>query len=319
MKKMNSMALVLLVVYGVMCGQILPAFSSIRLNNRPIIGILAQENRLRDPQPQGTSYIAASYVKYLEAAGARVVPIRINLTDAEYEKLFYSINGLLLPGGEVDLETSQYARIAKIFYNLAVKANDDSDYFPIWGICLGFEQLTVLTSGKNVLTKTKTQGVGMPLSFTSDAMESRLFGFFPEDLMQALATEDITANYHEWSLSVQNYTANAKLMNFYKILSTNTDGEIEFISTMEAFKYPFYGMQWHPEKNAFEWVDKSGMSHSPSALKAAFYTADFFVNEAKKNFHYFEDEEDESKALIYNYCPVFKGQDSIFIQNYYFD
>lgn len=37
------------------------------------LGILAQE--LKHPQPKRTSYIAASYVKTLEAAGARVVPV----------------------------------------------------------------------------------------------------------------------------------------------------------------------------------------------------------------------------------------------------
>ena len=37
-------------------------------------GILAQE--LFSAPPNVTSYIAASYVKYLESAGARVVPVR---------------------------------------------------------------------------------------------------------------------------------------------------------------------------------------------------------------------------------------------------
>lgn len=37
------------------------------------LGVLAQE--LKKPQPNRNSYIAASYVKTLEAAGARVVPV----------------------------------------------------------------------------------------------------------------------------------------------------------------------------------------------------------------------------------------------------
>lgn len=39
-------------------------------------GVLAQENLPHDPLARGSSYIAASYVKYLESGGARVVPIR---------------------------------------------------------------------------------------------------------------------------------------------------------------------------------------------------------------------------------------------------
>lgn len=48
-----------------------------------------------------------------------------------------------------------------------------------------------------------------------------------------------------------------------------------------AYKYPIYGVQWHPEKNAFEWKDSPGIPHSPSAIRAAYYIADFFVNEGK--------------------------------------
>ena len=37
------------------------------------LGVLAQE--LKNPEPKRNSYIAASYVKTLEAAGARVIPV----------------------------------------------------------------------------------------------------------------------------------------------------------------------------------------------------------------------------------------------------
>uniref|UniRef100_A0AAR2L2Z2 folate gamma-glutamyl hydrolase n=1 Tax=Pygocentrus nattereri TaxID=42514 RepID=A0AAR2L2Z2_PYGNA len=272
-----------------------------------------------DPHAQGSSYIAASYVKYLESAGARVVPIRINGTEEDYTKIFYAINGLLLPGGDVDLQKSQFSRMAKIFYELAIKANDAGDYFPIWGTCQGFQQLTVLTSNKNLLTLTNTKAVALPLVFSQGAQNTRMFKSFPKDLLLSLSEENITSNFHSWSLSVQNYTRNAKLKRFYKVLTTNTDGRKEFISTMEAYRYPFYAVQWHPEKSPFEWIDKPGMVHSVSAIRASFYTASFFVSEAMKNQHRFPTPQEEEKALIYNYMPVFKGLDSIFMQNYYFD
>ncbi|RLW12982.1 hypothetical protein DV515_00000290 [Chloebia gouldiae] len=185
----------------------------------------------------GRSYIAASYVKFVESAGARAVPIRLNLTDEEYDKIFHSINGILLPGGGVDLRTSEYSRVAKIFYHKAL----------------------------------------------------------------------------------ENFTNNEKLRNFYKVLTTNTDDELEFISTMEAYKYPIYGMQWHPEKNPFEWKNSPGIPHSPSAVRAAYYMADFFVNEARKSMHHFSSEEEETKELIYNYNPVYTGTFSAFQQTYFFD
>lgn len=290
-----------------------------QLNPRPVIGVLAQENLQLDEFARGSSYIAACYVKYLEGAGARVVPIRINQTEEEYSKIFSSINGLLLPGGNVDLQKSLFSRASKTFYNLALKANDGGDYFPIWGTCQGFQQLTVLTSNRNLLTLTDTKNVALPLKFTTAAHSSRMFQHFPKDLMQALAEENITSNFHKWSLSLQNYTRNAKLKRFYRVLSTNSDGKKEFISTMEANRYPFYAVQWHPEKSPFEWIDKPGMVHSTAAVRASFYTASFFVSEAMKNQHRFSSPEEEEAALIYNFSPVYRGRDSIFVQNYYFD
>ncbi|KAF7646947.1 hypothetical protein LDENG_00180210 [Lucifuga dentata] len=148
---------------------------------------------------------------------------------------------------------------------------------------------------------------------------SRLFRSFPSDLLQSLAEENITSNFHSWSLSMQNYSRNAKLKRFYKVLSTNTDGKKEFISTMEAYRYPFYAVQWHPEKTPFEWIDKPGMVHTPSAVRASFFTASFFVSEAMKSRHNFSSPLEEERALIYNFTPVYRGIHGVFVQNYYFD
>ncbi|XP_059183046.1 gamma-glutamyl hydrolase [Centropristis striata] len=284
-------------------------------NDRPVIGVLAQE--AYDPKPNQTAFIPASYVKFLESGGARVVPVMINQTLEEYKTLFSSINGVLYPGGRSSIIASAYQRSAKIFYELALEANKRGDYFPVWGTCLGFEQLMHLTSGKTVLSFTNTSGVTLPLDFTNEAKDSRMFKGFPAELMQDLASEPLTENSHRWSLAVVTHNTNEELKKFYKVLSTNTDGKTEFVSTVEAYDYPIYGTQWHPEKNAFEWT-RPYIPHSPSAVKTTFYMADFFVNEARKNFHRFKSEKEESKALIYNYNPVKTGLETAFEQIYFF-
>ncbi|KAG9347972.1 hypothetical protein JZ751_003991, partial [Albula glossodonta] len=111
-----------------------------------------------------------------------------------------------------------------------------------------------------------------------DSTKSRMFSKFPVDVLEALASEPITENSHEWSLTVESYNKSEELLNFYSILSTNTDGKVEFVSTMEAKDLPIYGTQWHPEKNAFEWT-RPYIPHSPYAVKATFFMAEFFVNE----------------------------------------
>uniref|UniRef100_A0A3B4ZX18 folate gamma-glutamyl hydrolase n=1 Tax=Stegastes partitus TaxID=144197 RepID=A0A3B4ZX18_9TELE len=274
-----------------------------QLNLRPLIGVLAQENLPGDQFARGSSYIAASYVKYLEGSGARVVPIRINRTEDEYAKIFYSVNGLLLPGGDVDLQTSQFSRAAKIFYNLALKANDAGDYFPIWGTCQGFQQLSVLTANKNLLTLTDTKAVALPLTFTPAAQSSRLFRSFPKDLLHSLADENITSNFHSWSLSMQVFSALC-------LLCCHSFSSCFFMKTSPLYIYFSLSCCW---------IDKPGMVHSSSAVRASFYSASFFVSEARKNQHHFSSPAEEDRALIYNFSPVYRGIHAVFVQNYYFD
>nr|XP_028592688.1 gamma-glutamyl hydrolase [Podarcis muralis] len=309
---------------GLFCSAALPfslqgANEKAIINERPIIGILAQETDFKSFQKYGSSYIGASYVKFIESAGARVVPIRLNRSDEEYDKIFSSINGILYPGGSVSLETSEFARVAKIFYNKALEANDRGDYFPVWGTCLGHQLLSVLTCGEDLLTWTNTDGFALPLNFTPDAKNSGIFQDFPADLLQQMASEPLTSNFHFWSLSVQNFTNNEKLRNFYKILTTNVHNNVDFISTMEAHRYPVYGVQWHPEKNPYEWKNSTGIPHSKAAVKVTYYIADFLVSEARKSNHRFPNKSEETNALIYNFNPVFTGPFSSFDQAYFFD
>ncbi|XP_036686892.1 gamma-glutamyl hydrolase isoform X2 [Balaenoptera musculus] len=235
---MASLGLLLSVLGLVLCGTASLGLSAppAPTSKKPIIGILMQRCHSENMKILGKYYIAASYVKYLESAGARVVPIRLDLKDEEYEKLFKSINGILFPGGGVNLMKSGYAHVAKIFYKLAIQGFGNGDYFPTWGTCLGFEELTYLVSGESLLTLTDTVGIKMPLNFTRGPLQSRMFQNFPADLLLSLAVEPLTANFHKWSLSVKNFTMNEKLKAFFNILTTNTDGYTEFISTMEARK-----------------------------------------------------------------------------------
>ena len=89
--------------------QLLKFFNSIR-NKRPIVGVLAQDigsdGVASSRNFNYTSYIAASYIKWVESGGARAVPVLINQPDEYYQMIFNSVNGLLIPGGAVDFDTS---------------------------------------------------------------------------------------------------------------------------------------------------------------------------------------------------------------------
>ena len=214
-------------------------------NDRPILGILTQPE-----SGNGTgTYIAASYVKFLESAGARVVPVHFDASRAELKQLFGSINGLLLPGGGADLSNGTLIHSAgRLLYDLAVAANDAGDTFPIWGTCMGFQFLSLLAARNgSVLCQHcyDTEGVALPLHFDEPAAtKSRLYGHLPASLKQSLASEALTLNAHHDGIAPSTFASNARLAAAFDVLSTNVDGHGRaFVSSIEAKRYPFAGMR----------------------------------------------------------------------------
>ena len=92
--------------------------------------------------------------------------------------------------------------------------------FPIWGTCLGFEVMFMLTKGStDVLEQCKgynfaTELIFMPgetkffvfigeknLILSLDANDSRLFGpSLPKNIRDALQNESTTSNYHDFCM-----------------------------------------------------------------------------------------------------------------------
>ncbi|KAL9956142.1 hypothetical protein ACROYT_G037579 [Oculina patagonica] len=83
-------------------------------------GVLTQETD-RNVTIFGSQLVAATYVKFIESAGGRMVPIFINSTVKQVEKLFSSINGAIFPGGHRLLHHTNYSRVGKQILELARK------------------------------------------------------------------------------------------------------------------------------------------------------------------------------------------------------
>ena len=126
------------------------AYAQDFLNERPIIGILSKPFDSKDSANYTTNYIATSYVKFYEGAGARVVPIHWDLPKEELKKVFDSVNGIAFPGGDLWLLSGEdytaYTLAGKYLYDLVIEANANGDYFPLSAVCLGYEMLTLIIS-----------------------------------------------------------------------------------------------------------------------------------------------------------------------------
>jgi gamma-glutamyl hydrolase len=296
----------------------------IAINNRPIIGILTQPSKVR----QGYAYLVASYVKYLESSGARVVPIPFDAPRSQLLDLFNSINGILFTGGGQTLtKGTTFFDNARYLWDLAIQSNDRGDYFPLWGTCQGFQMFHIFAADvpdeSLVLSNFDSYYVSYPLIFNdTNVKKSRMLGptsIATDQIRTDLATKNITLNLHHQGISPATFEKYSNMKSFLSVLSTNKDekGNI-FLSLVEAKKYPFYGSQFHPEWASFEWYDHPSVIHTEDSIRANNYFSRFFVNEARKNNHKFVNTSIESKTLIYNYSPEYTESQTKDEQTYFF-
>ncbi|CAL5405960.1 unnamed protein product [Camellia sinensis] len=311
-----------------------------KLNFRPVIGIVSHpgdgaSGRLSNAT--NASYIAASYVKFVEAAGARVIPLIYNEPpEILYNKLNL-VNGVLFTGGWA--KSGRYFDVIEGIFKKILEKNDAGDHFPLLAICLGFELLTMIISkDKNILESFKASDQASTLQFMNDInVEGTVFQRFPPNLLKKLSTDCLVMQNHQWifakyivadlselnsfmqqyGVSPERFGEYKELRSFFKVLTTSADSDNKvYVSTVHAHNYPVTAFQWHPEKNAFEW-GLSMIPHSEDAVQVTQYVANFFVSEARKSLNR-PPARKVLDNLIYNYSPTYcgkagKGYDEVYI------
>ena len=193
------------------------------LSHTPVIVIMSH--------PDGSShqYMAASYVKWIELAGGRVLPLSYYATDAQVDSVVAQSNGALFMGGGASLPAA-----AKRLWSQAMSANQNGNIFPIWGSCLGFEWIMQLASGDdNILSSGfDAENLTLALNLTARARSSRILGPAssqpvpfespPLTVLDALSL-NVTMNNHHQGLTPASFEASAKLKSAFNVLSTNFD------------------------------------------------------------------------------------------------
>mmetsp|Transcript_1235 Transcript_1235/g.1270 ORF Transcript_1235/g.1270 Transcript_1235/m.1270 type:complete len:234 (+) Transcript_1235:274-975(+) len=210
------------------------------------------------------------------------------------------LNGLFYTGGPD--QPGDYNNFAEEIFNYVLKKNDEGQYFPIWGTCLGFEDLAFFIGGDDILTEHVLEGVYTNVRFTEDPATTKMFGELGDE---AYVYEDNSLFYqaHEWAVSIEDF--DEKLSYFYTATSVSVDdaGE-EFIQTMEGKDYPVFATLFHAEKTQFAFWPDAPINHSRTYVEKNRYFADFFVGEARKNLNTFGSFEEEQAWQIENYEEI---------------
>lgn len=303
-------------------------------NTRPVIGVLTLPiHPYEDWDTNASTYVASSYVKFIEMGGARVVPIRIDQSFENLDFLFSRINGILFTGGDANFwvnETdpvptlsSDYGEKACYLYNKVKQTNDAGNYFPLWGTCLGFEIIQVCEQNNY---ETLGHYNGSPPyvqshDFTQDAERSYLFNSispkYGRMIRRVMAEKKTSLLSHTQGVSPTTYQGENNLTATFNVLSTMLDKSgNRFVGIIEAKKYPIFATQFHPEKNIYEWDPNVPQPHDHWSIQVSTYFASFLVTESRRNTNSFASEEELAPYLIYNWWPLFTN--GYFTQTYEF-
>lgn len=237
-------------------------------------------------------FVAASYVKWLECAGARTIAIPMDASHQVLDDVFTQINMLFLPGGDLPYP----ADILNYLLDKVCEHNRQGFYFPVWGTCLGFQQIVQYFAGKgeeNVLRwDYETKGVSWPLE---EVLEEKSELYKNPVTLKAITTMHITFHTNRGGIEPEKFLAHPKLSALFHITSINYDRKgLPFVSTIEPKNpdsFPFYGVQYHPEKNTTEYgffpdlplTPYQDIDHSPDGISFSLSMAQFIVNLARKS------------------------------------
>ena len=120
------------------------------------------------------SYVMFSYVDFAQSSGARVVPLVVNeAKEVTIDKLS-KLNGVLFPGGDGD-----YLEYGNFVYDQIKSYNDQGVFYPLWGVCMGYENLAsyVADAGWDIMTSFELDHGSLELEFTKDPRDTQMFGW----------------------------------------------------------------------------------------------------------------------------------------------
>ena len=243
------------------------------------------------------SYLPSSYVKWIEMNNADVIPIPYDTSKGTLDMILNQVNGILFIGGQIDhgMLNTEYIRFIETFkyiVNHAKKSNNLKNYFPLFAICLGFEVLGMMNHDAQTVIDEFTTLKGLS-NVNAHHYNSKLNITKPDSKFARIFTTQQQTEFEKTQCVFQNHSQAfvinkpymKKWNKYWDTVATSKSKDkipIEYVSMLEYKKYPFYGVQFHPEKILFEWLLPE-IGRSAIFRNISKQLGHFFINECKKN------------------------------------
>ena len=227
------------------------------------------------------TYHFIAYNKFLQAQGLEGIHIDYHLEEGEIEEIMDSLDGIFLTGGgdywsnyEIKIDGLEYFKvdtannpkpylsIIRRIMDKAKSINEKGRHFPVYSVCLGFEAILLIeTECDYPIAHVKNHDVNLKIKFKEQA--SRLKAVLSEKQRKDIETEDLLYFNHGMGFTEKHFDKYKALSDNYAITSTmELDGFGSCVASFEHKRYPFFGTQYHVEKNMFDFSVYTNPHHS---------------------------------------------------------
>lgn len=165
-------------------------------------------------------------------------------------------------------EYSFYTSTVNQIINIAKTINlEQHRHFPVWATCLGFEALILGESNLNIsFSDVHNENYSQSVSFVNK--ENDFVRFFNPDDVALMQEKKMFFFNHEHAFFLDAFAANPDLVANYRVIASSFSrthpDSMPIIAIIESRAFPFYGVQFHPEKNSYE--PKIDTDKSPEAV-----------------------------------------------------
>jgi gamma-glutamyl hydrolase len=195
-----------------------------------------------------------NYIRWIERTGAKAVILPYSISNRALNQQLSVIDGVVWTGGAIETDhytekqRTTYLKTLQDCFHIAKYYNDVGRAFPIWGSCLGFEMLVLM--GEHVPLNRFFDHIQHHIrsgqnTIVFEPTSSRLKKWFPVKLRNAMARIPCATHHHKLGFDINP-------LPHIRIVSVD-DG---FINMIEYVDYPFYGVQFHPERPFSEFSEE---------------------------------------------------------------
>lgn len=239
--------------------------------------------------------ISSNYIKFAQMGGVEYYPILITDSIDLIIRQLRVLDGLLLPGGAPGFQfleaptngrqklyvklnlRKRYFRKADLIIESAKYINKFIRPFAIFGICLGFEMMLLNESRFRVpLKPVDNQNINSVVSLTTEPTKFTNWLSKQQPNYTTLFNQGKQFFYNSKGISTRSFYANKRLSENYKIVSEATIDNDKYVSIVEHVSLPFFGVQFHPEKNMFDTSEYFKADHSLDSRRVSVLFQQYF-------------------------------------------